>query len=224
MNDTVAVLTGGLDSAILCADLARGHRRVHPVYIRQGLLWEETELAGLRRFFAAIDRPALAPLTTLDLPVADIYGEHWSLTGREVPGDETPDEAVYLPGRNLLLLAKVAVLCSRLKLDAIALGTLSCNPFPDNTDEFYASMSDVIHRATGHRVAILRPFSGLSKAEAIRRGADLPLHLALSCLQPVDGAHCGRCNKCAERRAGFLEARVTDRTVYANEERAARAV
>jgi len=49
----------------------------------------------------------------------------------------------------------------------------------------------------------------------VRRARALPLHLTLTCLQPHDGLHCGRCNKCEERRRAFAEAGVADTTAYA---------
>src|SRR4051812_25041981 len=103
--DTLAVLiSGGLDSAILLGDAVRRGAVVHPLFVRCGLAWEPTELAYLRRYLAALAAPPLRALTVLDQPVADVYGPHWSVTGENVPGDDTPDDAVFLPGRNLLLL------------------------------------------------------------------------------------------------------------------------
>ena len=51
----------------------------------------------------------------------------------------------------------------------------------------------------------------------IARGKNLPLHLTFSCIRPVDGMHCGECNKCAERRKGFADAGVRDLTRYATD-------
>jgi len=50
----------------------------------------------------------------------------------------------------------------------------------------------------------------------IRKGVELgvPLELTLSCMQPKDGLHCGRCSKCRERRDAFHEAGVADPTAY----------
>jgi 7-cyano-7-deazaguanine synthase len=60
------------------------------------------------------------------------------------------------------------------------------------------------------------PYRELSKVDVIRRGADLPLELTLSCLRPAtDGRHCGDCNKCRERAEAFVTAGVPDRTAYA---------
>src|SRR5262249_17253144 len=105
------LVSGGLDSAILLCEMLRGGKTVHPLYVRQGLFWETEELRQLRRFLEASRRPALQPLHVLEMPVADLYGDHWSITGRCVPDADSPDAAVYLPGRNVLLLAKAMIWC-----------------------------------------------------------------------------------------------------------------
>src|SRR5262249_14722660 len=94
------LVSGGLDSAILLGEALRDHAAVHPLYVRNGLFWEPAELRHLRRFLEAVAGPALRPLTVLEMPVADLYGDHWSVTSRGVPGADTPDDAVFLPGRN----------------------------------------------------------------------------------------------------------------------------
>src|SRR4029079_12318971 len=108
MPEPTAVLTsGGLDSAILLAHQARLHpdAPVYPIYIRSDLRWEAVELNYLRKYLDHL-RPYCAnirELVVLHQPTADLYGQHWSTTGETVPDESTPDEAVYLPGRNLLL-------------------------------------------------------------------------------------------------------------------------
>ena len=112
IRPTVGLLaSGGLDSSILLAHLLDLGQRVRPFYIRFGLTWQDAELAALGRFLTALNHPRLEPLIVLDMPVADLYGDHWSVSGQGVPGAETPDEAVYLPGRNVLLIVKAATWC-----------------------------------------------------------------------------------------------------------------
>lgn len=209
-----ALVSGGLDSAILCVELTREFSRVVPLYIRSGLRWERAEVAALQRFLEAVGSPRLGRLVQLDEPIADVYGAHWSTSGRDVPGQETPDEAVYLPGRNLLLTVKAAVWCRLRDIRILALGSLGSNPFPDSTPEFFAGLEGVLNRAMDGSLRIIRPFATLHKAEVLARGRHLPLHLTFSCIDPVDGQHCGRCNKCAERRNGFREAHLADATPY----------
>lgn len=213
-RDVAVLVSGGVDSAILSVDLLHEFRRVFPIYVRFGLRWEEVELASLRRFLEAAAREGLSPLTVLDEPVADVYGSHWSVAGPSVPGEETPDEAVYLPGRNLLLVSKVAVWCRLRGIERLALGCLEANPFPDSTPEFYSALEAVVNRAMDGRLRLLRPFDRLSKSQVLHKGVGLPLEHTFSCLSPVSGRHCGACNKCAERRKGFREAGIPDPTPY----------
>jgi 7-cyano-7-deazaguanine synthase len=215
---SAAVLTsGGLDSAVLTVDLAREYSPVFPIYVRSGLFWEETELAAMRAFLTAIQVPGLAPLTVLDEPIRDVYGAHWSTIGDGVPDARSADEAVYLPGRNVLLTAKAAVWCRLRKVDFLALGSLGSNPFPDSTPEFFADLESVLVRALNGAPGLIRPFSHLSKRDVVVRGANLPLHLTFSCILPTQGKHCGMCNKCAERQKGFRDAGLPDRTEYARD-------
>jgi 7-cyano-7-deazaguanine synthase len=215
---TVAVLiSGGIESAVLCGEFIRLRRRVQPIYIRCGLYWEEVELAAARTYLKAIACERLEPLVVLDEPIRDVYGPHWSTDGGDVPGAETPDEAVYLPGRNLLLTVKSALWCRLRNVPELALGSLGSNPFPDSTPEFFGGLEDVLRQALTGAPKLIRPFDRLHKADVVARGDGLPLHLTFSCIRPVDGLHCGVCNKCAERRNGFREAGRPDRTRYAAE-------
>src|SRR5262245_4433420 len=182
---SLAVLvSGGLDSAILLAESVRDYPAVHPLYVRNGLYWEATERRYLERFLAAIACSALRPLRILDLPVADLYDDHWSITGRQVPGAETPDEAVFLPGRNVLLLTKAILWCNQHGVGAVSLAPLGSNPFPDATPEFFDAYEAIVNRAVNGSVRVLRPYAGLHKVDVMRRGRSLPLEHTFSCIRP----------------------------------------
>ena len=209
------LVSGGLDSCILAAEEAKRHPAVYPVFIRQGLRWESAETHWLRRFLEALEIDSIHELTVLDLPVEDLYGVHWSTTGEKVPGAETEDAAVYLPGRNVLLLTKAAVYCAMQDIPQIAIGVLDQNPFPDATPEFFGLMEAALSSAMDSPIRITRPFAALTKKAVTLLGRDLPLELSFSCIHPQGELHCGACNKCAERQKGFREAGMEDRTVYA---------
>lgn len=212
----VAVLcSGGLDSAVLLVDLARAAGSAVPVFVRAGHVWEEAERAALARFVAAVAEPRIAAVQDLAVPMADVYGAHWSMTGAAPPGWDAPDEEVELAGRNLVLLSKALVLAARHGWPTVALGSLAGNPFPDATPSFFAALATAASEALRAPLAIVAPYRERSKADVIRLGADLPLGLTLSCLRPApDGGHCGDCNKCHERANAFVAAGVADPTRY----------
>jgi 7-cyano-7-deazaguanine synthase len=207
-------MSGGLDSDVLLAEMAVRYRRVYPIYIRQGLAWEEAELFWLRKFIQNLHMRSLKPLQVFSLPMADLYGAHWSTGRKSVPGPRTRDEAVYLPGRNMVLSVKAAVFAAMNKIPALALGSLDHNPFPDASPRFFKQWSAALRRGLASPLKVLAPYRHLSKVQVIRRGEHLPLHLSFSCIAPNGKSHCGRCNKCAERRRAFKVAGVEDKTVY----------
>jgi len=214
---TIGVLaSGGLDSSILIGHLLREGRRVQPFYIRTGLVWQAEELPALDRFLAAVATNDLAKLVVLDLPLADLYDGHWSLTGRDIPGADSPDEAVYLPGRNALLIVKPAVWCQLHGIGELAMAPLGTSPFDDASGAFVRDFQAAINRGGQRQVRLLRPFGEMNKQQVMALGRGLPLELTFSCISPAGGLHCGLCNKCAERQAAFRDAGLEDRTVYAN--------
>jgi len=216
-EDSVCVLTsGGLDSAVLVAELAREYRQVQPVYVRCGLFWEQAERYWLRRFLKHLGSlyGNIRPVQMLSMDLRDVYGEHWSLTGRNVPDYHSEDFEVYLPGRNIILLAKTAVFCVLHNISTIATAPLRANPFPDGTPQFYEHLQEVLSEGMATRLSVRIPFRQLSKEEVIRIGRGLPLELTFSCIRPKGRLHCGECGKCAERIKAFQAAGIEDRTAY----------
>lgn len=211
----LALVSGGCDSAIMLDWLSQRFRAVHPVYVRFGLAWEPAELAGLRRFLRAARIPRLRRLTILSLPVKDTYGRHWSVTGCRAPGARSHDRRMYLPGRNLLLLSRAAVLAALRRVPVIALGTLKGNLFADASARYRRGFGSVASLALSRHLAVVAPFGGRRKRDVLRLGRHLPLNLTFSCIAPVRGRQCGRCNKCAERIRGFADAGIPDHTSYA---------
>ena len=211
------LFSAGLDSAVLLAWAAR-RGRATPVYVSTGLAWEADERALALRLLEAPPYPGrVAPLVELALDMRDVLGAaHWAVRGA-APAYDTPDEDVYLDGRNIVLLSKTAVFMARAKLTRLLIGTLAGNPFPDATETFFASMADAVSAGLAARIGIEAPFAAMSKAQVLAMGLQLgvPMELTLSCMQPVRGAHCGRCSKCRERRQAFTTAGVPDPAPWA---------
>jgi 7-cyano-7-deazaguanine synthase len=217
MPETAVLFSGGLDSAVLLAEEAQASV-VHPLYVSTGLAWEPVERAVAGRLLASpVFEGRVRPLVSLDFTVHDLYPPtHWAIRGVP-PAYDTPDEDVYLVGRNLVLLAKAGIYCAQHRIGRVALGPLAGNPFPDATPEFFGAMARALSLGLAHEIAVATPFRELHKEDVIRRGVELgvPLELTLSCMNPVGDAHCGACSKCRERRDAFRAAGVPDRTTYA---------
>ncbi|MCC7034082.1 MAG: 7-cyano-7-deazaguanine synthase [Acidobacteria bacterium] len=222
---TLVLLSGGLDSAVLVAHEAqRAH--VLPVYVSVGLAWEPLELAMVTRLLAhAALHERIAPLERVEFTMRDVYApSHWAIRGTP-PAYDTPDEDVYLTGRNLVLLAKAGVVAAARRAARIALGPLAGNPFPDARPTFFAAMEEALSLGLDHVLEVHVPFLQMHKEDVIRRGVELgvPLDLTLSCMNPVAPTeaggvplHCGRCSKCRERRDAFAAIGLEDPAPFAS--------
>lgn len=211
--------SGGLDSVVLLADVARSARgaRVVPIYVSAGLAWEREERALVERVLDSATFSGIEPLVALRFDMSDVYpATHWAIRG-EAPAFDTPDDDVYLEGRNIVLLAKAAVFMARAKLTRVYIGPLAGNPFPDATREFFDTFARALSIGLASAIEVIAPYASLHKSDVIRLGRALgvPLERTLSCMQPERGMHCGRCSKCRERRDAFRAAGVEDPTRYA---------
>ena len=217
MADAAVLFSGGLDSAVLLAGERAASDTVWPIHVRSGFGWETAETRAIERILAeAPFTTRVAPLQTVTVDMRDVYpATHWAVVGRP-PAYDTPDEDVYLEGRNIVLIAKAAVLCARLRLGRLSLGPLAGNPFPDATPEFFSAMAHAMSLGLSHPLEIGAPLSALHKEDVIRLGLErgVPLALTMSCMQPEHDRHCGRCSKCRERQVAFREAGVPDPTSY----------
>ena len=144
---------------MLAADEAQSWT-VHPVYVAEGLAWERAEQDILRQL---LSEPPLAgrtqPLARLEFTMSDVYAPtHWAVTGTP-PAYDTPDEDVYLHGRNVSLISKAAVYAATRNIARIALAPLAGNPFPDATPEFLSAFSSALSLGLDAPIEIVAPFS-----------------------------------------------------------------
>ncbi len=217
----VAVLTsGGMDSCAMLADTAQ-RDVAHPIYVKTGMIWEAAEQAALDRFLQAIPSPNLMPLTILELPAKPLLGaQHWTMSNDEIPEYDAPDETVYIPGRNIVLISLAAIWCSLNNIHQIQIGTLAGNPFPDATPEFRELIAKSNATGLDHPLTVSAPLSNFHKPDILTKfGTRFPLHLTLTCANPasVDAnatQHCGACNKCRERHEAYDDAGIPDLTTY----------
>lgn len=217
-QEAAVLCSAGLDSAVLLAHEAQ-RGPVTPVYVSVGLSWEDAERRALTRVLASpVYAGRTRPVVVLELTMRDLYApSHWALAGTP-PAYDTPDEDVYLVGRNLVLLTKVGIYAAQRGLGRLVIGPLAGNPFPDARPEFFAAMARALTLGLEHVLTIEAPFATWHKGEVVRRGLELgvPLAQSLSCMNPRGDLHCGACSKCRERHDAFRAIGVSDPTIYAS--------
>ena len=209
------LLSGGLDSAILLGHFLRQHQTVRPFYICSNLVWETAELQAVRGLVKALASPRLWRVGGSQAARQRRIRRPLERHGKWDARCRSADDAVYLPGRNAVLIVKAALWCQLHDIRELALGVLGSNPFADASAAFFEQFQGASNLATGAGLRILRPFANLEKRDVMELGRGLPLGLTFSCIAPVDGLHCGRCNKCAERQKAFRLIDSPDPTCYA---------
>jgi 7-cyano-7-deazaguanine synthase len=222
----VVLLSGGVDSATAAALTAREGLALYALTFAYGQR-HAAEVEAARRVAAAL-RVARHEVLAIDLRV---FGGSALTADIAVPKDRTPAAmahgvpVTYVPARNTIFLAFALAWAEVLEAGDIVIGVnvLDSSGYPDCRPEFIEAFERLAALATragvegGQRVRIRTPLIRLTKAEIIRAGtaAGVDYALTLSCYEPApDGAACGRCDACALRRKGFVEAGVPDPTRY----------
>ncbi len=224
MKRAVVLLSGGLDSATATA-WARGRGfEVIALTVDYGQR-HRAELDAARAVatslgvrdhrFIGVDLRAIggsALTAEIDVPL-----------DRAQIGSGVP--VTYVPARNLVFLGLLAGLGEVVGARDLVIGVnaLDYSGYPDCRPEFLHAFAEAVRLGTKVGVEqggfeVHAPLLHLSKAGIIRLGAALGVDYSrtLSCYDPPRAfVHCGRCDACQLRRAGFVEAHLPDPTVYA---------
>ncbi len=219
VNSVACLTSGGLDSVVLLFYLKKQYKYIYPIYIKTGLNYETAEIYHLKKIIDHDNREEFKPLTILNFDVRDLYTNHWGINGTNIPGYDSNDESVYLPGRNIILFSKLGVWCYLNNINNIACGHLKGNPFADASENFIELMEKCLSSGLNFDINIIRPFINNEKFEIINLLKNIPLETSFSCINPKLNSkgvyiHCGQCNKCAERIKAFQKASIIDKTIY----------
>jgi 7-cyano-7-deazaguanine synthase len=225
MSRAVVLLSGGLDSTTAAAWAIATGFDVSTMSVDYGQR-HRLELAaakGVTRHLGILDHRVV----TVDLRAiggSALTDEVAVPKDRETLAGEIP--ATYVPARNTVFLALLTGLAEVVGATDLVIGANAqdYSGYPDCRPEFLRAFEDVARLGTrvgvqGARLVVHAPLLHLSKAGIIRLGASLGVDysLTLSCYDPPAAlVHCGRCDACRLRRAGFVEAGVPDPTTWAN--------
>ncbi len=141
-----------------------------------------------------------------------------------VPAHGASDDAIpvtYVPARNTLFLAHALAWAESAGASDIFIGAnaLDYSGYPDCRPEFLEAFERMANLGTKAavegrtRFRIRAPLLAMTKAEIVRKAAELGLDFALtsSCYEPTaSGQPCGVCDSCFLREKGFREAGLND--------------
>lgn len=212
----VVTLSGGLDSTVLLYNMLAQGATVRALSIHYGQ-------RHARELKAA---EAICKDRGVPHELADLRGIGHLLAGSSLTSDiPVPDghyaqdnmKVTVVPNRNMLFLATAAAWAISSKFDAVAYAAHAGDHtiYPDCREEFVQALDKAVQLADWHSVRILRPFVAMTKADVVKKGAELGVPFAETWSCYKGGAvHCGRCGTCVERREAFLLAGVADPTAY----------
>ena len=130
----------------------------------------------------------------------------------------------YVPARNTIFLSYALAAAEVIDAHKIVIGinAVDYSGYPDCRPEYIDAFAKMAALATksgveGNPITIETPLLNLSKADIIRLGIAHGVDYAktISCYQADDqGLACGRCDSCRLRRQGFIDAGITDPTLY----------
>ena len=216
----VVCVSGGMDSALAAALVARDHDLAF-LHANYGQRTEAKELDCFRRL---ADHLGVGPRLVVDFSALRAIGGSSLTDARLDVREGEPLAGVvptsYVPFRNAHLLCAATSWAEVLGARAVAVGAVweDSSGYPDCRPEFYRAFEDAIRQGTRPEtsLAVLTPVIHMTKAEIVRRGMEsgVPFELTWSCYQGLERA-CGRCESCRLRLRGFREAGVRDPIPYA---------
>ncbi|MEP7077616.1 MAG: 7-cyano-7-deazaguanine synthase QueC, partial [Chthoniobacterales bacterium] len=225
----VVLVSGGLDSATTLAICRQENFAAHALSFAYGQR-HAVEVAAAKRVATALGAHEHR-VAEIDLR---IFGGSALTSHTPVPKNRAVDKrqqqeipVTYVPARNTIFLAYALAWAETIgALDIfIGVNAVDYSGYPDCRPEFIRAFEQLAQLGTragveGGRFRIHAPLIAMSKAEIVRRGAQLGVDFALthSCYDPkADGRACGECDSCRIRLQGFAEAGLADPIRYAEQ-------
>ncbi len=238
---TVAIVSGGMDSAVLLYHLRQTGNAVLALSVFYG-----------QRHRVELDHAA-ALCAELDVPhrVADLSCLRELLPGSSQTDDRVPVprghytndsmRRTVVPNRNMIMLSVAAGYALANGCDALAYGAHAGDHaiYPDCRPAFVDAVQVALSLCDWNQLALLAPFLNVSKTEIARQGHQLgvPFERTWTCYDPQlsdrkeqfhpgdlltsapaagdEWLHCGMCGACTERREALGSLPDGDPTWYA---------
>jgi len=193
MMAVVPIVSGDIDSLVMCKILNNERQEQHPIFIDFGQISGDEEWEACRSVF---ERCELPPPERIDLSgycrsiESDVQGEC-----------KASYINAFLPGRNLMALMAAASYAYQRGIKIVALALLSdeSRRFPDQTEEFLVNANFAINSAFGDFITILTPLINFTKEDVLNtaRWYGLPIEETFCCHPGRNGI----CRSCTARKA-----------------------
>ena len=217
-KDSVIIYSGGLDSTTLLYE--ERERIALAVTFDYGSNHAARETACARHHCQRLG------IEHLVIPLA-FMGQYFrsSLTAGadaipEGDYDEANMKSTVVPFRNGIMLSVACGLAESRGLRRVLIANHGGDHaiYPDCRPAFVEAMDAAMQAGTYEGVRLAAPYTALSKADLVRRGARMGIDYGqtYSCYRGGE-RHCGRCGTCRERQEAFAVAGVPDPTPYENQ-------
>lgn len=215
LRDSVIIYSGGLDSTTLLYEEC--DRVALAVTFDYGSNHAVREIACARHHCGQLGIEHLV----IELGFMGRYFHSSLLSGGDaIPSgnyDEENMKSTVVPFRNGIMLSIACGLAESRGLKRVLIANHGGDHaiYPDCRPSFINAMDAAMRAGTYVNVEIAAPYTHLSKADIVRRGAKLGVDYGetYSCYRGGEH-HCGTCGTCSERREAFREAGIPDPTEY----------
>ena len=187
----VTLVSGGLDSTLMCFLAAEEGIELLPLFVDYGQLAATKELTACRNNFRDLGFP--------DPEIINLSG-----FGRTIKSGLTCESKdifldAFLPGRNMLFLLVGAAYAYQKNAKSVAIGLLREDAalFSDQTRQFLSMAEDLLGLILEHPIQVLAPLMSMTKAETVALAKAKGVSGTWSC-HKGGPKPCGLCIACRE--------------------------
>ena len=214
-RDSVIIYSGGLDSTTLLYE--EQQRIALAVSFDYGSNHAAREIACARHHCSLLGIGHVV----IELGFMSRYFSSSLLSGAEAIPDGSYDDSnmhsTVVPFRNGIMLSIACGLADSRGLTRVLIANHGGDHaiYPDCRPAFVEAMDGAMRAGTYEGVRLAAPYTNLTKADLVRRGAALGIDYGwtYSCYRGGEH-HCGTCGTCTERKEAFREAGIPDPTIY----------
>ncbi len=215
MKDTVLIYSGGIDSTTMLYEYQ--DRIAIALSFDYGSNHNKNELPLARKNCERLGIKNV--VINLDF-IGKLFHSSLLEGADKIPEGNYNDANMHstvVPFRNGIMLSIAAGLAESEGLRYIMMANHAGDHtiYPDCRPEFVAGMNEAVKQGTFEHIQLWAPYTGLTKTDIVKRGAQLGIDYAdtWSCYKGGD-VHCGKCGTCMERKEAFLQAGIPDPTIY----------